>query len=260
MPLAYYSRAATAEFWAEHWGAHDPESLLSIARRSPLTTLIETALPESGRILEAGCGLGQYVILLRERGYAAVGVDWSLEALRRCRKGAPTAPVGVMNLAALGVKSGVVAAFLSLGVVEHDPAGPERILTEARRVLAPGGRLILSVPYLNGVRRLLRSYLIRRQTRLREQGGQFYQYAFTRREVRTLLESHGFRLLSFSPYDPARLLRKALGRAGRQGGGGEFGVAAGRRGALAKLARGMLYTPPLLRLLGHMILAVALKP
>lgn len=260
MPLAYYSRAATAEFWAEHWGAYDPESLLSIARRSPLTTLIETALPANGRILEAGCGLGQYVSLLRERGYAAVGVDWSLEALSRCRKAAPAAPVGVMDLAALGVKSGVMAAYLSLGVVEHDPAGPERILSEARRVLAPGGRLIVSVPYLNGVRRLLRPYLNRRQTRLREQGGRFYQYAFTRREVRTLLESQGFRILSFSPYDPARLLRKALGRVGRQGGGGESGVAAGRRRALAKLARGVLYTPPLLRLLGHMILAVALKP
>ncbi len=22
MPLAYYSRAATSEFWSEHWGGH----------------------------------------------------------------------------------------------------------------------------------------------------------------------------------------------------------------------------------------------
>jgi SAM-dependent methyltransferase len=262
MPLSYYSRAASPEFWAEHWGVHSVPSLLSIARRSPLTTLIETGLPRSGRILEAGCGLGQYVLLLRERGRAAVGVDWSLEALSRCRKSSPTAPVGAMDLTALGIKSGAVAAYLSLGVVEHDPAGPGRILSEAHRVLAPGGRLIVSVPYLNGVRRLLRPYLTWRQARVREQGGQFYQYAFTRQEVQSLLESAGFRVLSSAPYDPARLLRKAtrwLSRKRTPGDGAEGSDADRDRSPILRLAKVVLYTPPFLRLLGHMILFVAVK-
>lgn len=259
MPLAYYSRAATEEFWAEHWGAHDPAALLRVARRSPLTALIEAALPRSGKLLEAGCGLGQYVVLLRERGYAAVGVDWSFEALCRCRKSAPAAPVGVMDLGALGVKDGALVAYLSLGVVEHDPAGPDRILGEAHRVLAPGGTLIVSVPYLNGVRRLCRPYLARRQVRLRQAGGDFYQYAFTRGEVRAFLAARGFRVLSLTPYDPARLLRKALGRAAPRGAAGDTGCQEGRRVPLGWLVRALLYTPPSLRLLGHMLLAVAVK-
>ena len=32
-------------------------------------------LPKTGRILEAGCGLGQYVVALEERGYTVDGVD-----------------------------------------------------------------------------------------------------------------------------------------------------------------------------------------
>lgn len=259
MPLAYYARAATQEFWTEHWGGHELEELLAIARRSPLTALIESALPRRGPILEAGCGLGHYVLLLRERGYSALGVDWSLDALRRCRNAPPAAPVGVADLAALCVKDGVLAAYLSLGVVEHDPAGPGRILSEAARILAPGGTLILSVPYLNGVRRLCRPVLALRQAQLREAGGEFYQYAFTRGEVRALLAPHGFRILSLSPYDPARLLRKALkGLApfslSSPPGGGER-----KTGGLKHVARRLLYTPPMLRLLGHMILAVAVK-
>jgi hypothetical protein len=65
--LAYYSVAADREFWSEHWGGHTPEQLLAIARTSPLTDLIVAALPKTGVVLEAGCGLGQYVVLLRER-------------------------------------------------------------------------------------------------------------------------------------------------------------------------------------------------
>ena len=81
MPFAYYSRAATTQFWSEHWGGHSVEELLRVAQTSPLTSLLEQHLPRQGSILEAGCGLGQYVLLLRKRGYQAVGVDWSAEAV-----------------------------------------------------------------------------------------------------------------------------------------------------------------------------------
>ncbi|HSL47940.1 MAG TPA: methyltransferase domain-containing protein, partial [Candidatus Deferrimicrobiaceae bacterium] len=186
------------------------EELLRIARESPLTDLIERHLPATGRVLEAGCGLGQYVLLLRERGRAAVGADWSLEALRAAARAG--APVSVMDLRALAVATGAVAAYLSLGVVEHDPDGPDAILKEAARVVPRGGSLLLSVPYWNGARRLAAPYL-RRQARLtREAGGQFYQYAFTRRELGQRLAAHGFAVRGFHPYDPARVLRKALRR------------------------------------------------
>ncbi len=72
MPFAYYSRAATTQFWSEHWGGHSVEELLRVAQTSPLTSLLEQHLPRQGSILEAGCGLGQYVLLLRKRGYQAV--------------------------------------------------------------------------------------------------------------------------------------------------------------------------------------------
>ena len=202
MPLAYYSRAATEEFWSEHWGGQDVDALLDVARRSPLTALVESGLPRAGVVVEAGCGLGQYVILLRERGHRAVGADWSVDALRRGRARAAGAPLAAMDLGALGMRDGAAAAYLSLGVVEHDVAGPERLLAEARRVLAPRGRLVLSVPYLNGVRRLFRAALLRRQRAVRAAGGEFYQYAFTRPEVRRFLDRAGFDVLSLSPYVP----------------------------------------------------------
>lgn len=213
-------------------------------------------------MLEAGCGLGQYVLLLRERGRAAVGADWSLEALRAAARAG--APVSVMDLRALAVATGAIAAYLSLGVVEHDPDGPDAILEEAARVVPRGGLLLLSVPYCNGARRLAAPYLRRRARLIREAGGQFYQYAFTRRELAQRLGAHGFAVRGFHPYDPARLLRKAL----RRLGAGPAPRAArpapavpieARRPALRRAARALLYSAPALRLLGHMLLAVAVR-
>ena len=244
------------------------DELLRIARGSPLTALIERHLPGRGRVLEAGCGLGQYVLLLRERGRAAVGADWSLEALRAgARLGAPLA---VMDLRALAVTTGGIAAYLSLGVVEHDPDGPDAILREAARVVPSGGALLLSVPYWNGVRRLATPYLRRQARRTRAAGGQFYQYAFTRGELGRRLAAHGFAVTGFHPYDPARVLRRALGRlrGGARPGPGSapaapIGPAAARvpgaRSRLGRAARALLYSEPSLRLFGHMLLAVAVR-
>jgi SAM-dependent methyltransferase len=257
LPLAYYSVAADQEFWNEHWGGHTTRELLDVARTSPLTELITSALQRDGTVLEAGCGLGQYVVLLRERGWRAAGADASLDALRTCRQFTPV-PLAAMRLEALAVRDGALAAYVSLGVVEHVEAGPDAILAEAARALRPGGVAIVSVPYLNGVRRLARPWLVRRNHALARRGAAFYQYAFTRAELVAALADHGLVTLAAHPYDPARLLRRFWRRAAgsRPVGGGD---SAPRRETLGGVVRRALYTEAGLRLLGHMLLAVACK-
>jgi len=280
--LTYYSASAREDFWTEHWGGHSVDELLAVARVSPLTALITGALPAAGLVLEAGCGLGQYVILLRERGWRAAGVDGSVEALITGRRAAAV-PLAAADLRALAIRTGTVAAYVSLGVVEHDPDGPDAILAEARRVLAPGGTLVISVPYLNGLRRLGTPWIRRRQAALAGRGGVFYQHAFSRGELLAALGRHGFVKLAAHPYDPARVLRAAVravrgprpavsasaggprlatpGPGGASAAGTPVGgppVAGGPpRGGLRGLARRALYSEPALRLLGHMLLVVA---
>ena len=260
MPLAYYSVAAGETFWTEHWGDHTVDELLDVARASPLTPLITRALPRDGLVLEAGCGLGQYVLLLRELGWRVAGADWSVEALAACRRFAP-APLAAMELRSLALRDGALAAYVSLGVAEHDPAGPDAILAEARRVLGPGGVLILSVPYLNGLRRIAAPYIAARNRAIQRGGGQFYQYAFSRGEVVAALGRHGFRTRWLAPYDPARLLRRFFPRAAppRLSGGRREPVPRRRAPWLRAAVHSVLYAPPVLRLLGHMLLAVAVR-
>jgi SAM-dependent methyltransferase len=261
MPLAYYSVAAEREFWTEHWAETSVEELLAVARTSPLTALITAALPADGPILEAGCGLGQYVILLRERGWPTVGADWSVAALASCGRAARV-PLVAMDLRTLAFPDDSFAAYLSLGVMEHDPAGPDAFLAEARRVLRPGGVAVVSVPYVNGVRCLAAPLIETRGRVVARRGGKFYQYAFRRGELVAALARHGFVVRGLHPYDPARLLRNLLpGLARRAVRGGVSGPGgAGQHRGIRGLVRRLLYREPALRMFAHMLLAVAVKP
>ena len=113
------------------------------------------------------------------------------------------------------------------------------------------------MPYLNGVRTIARAWLAYRNRALARRGATFYQYAFTRRELVAALARHGLVTLDAHPYDPARLLRRVWRRTPVERQTARAG--ASRRGALGGAARRVLYTEPALRLLGHMLLAVACK-
>jgi SAM-dependent methyltransferase len=99
----------------------------------------------------------------------------------------------------LPIRSHSVDAVLSLGVVEHDESGPQVALAETRRILKPGGLLVLSVPYDNLWRRLIGNHLQTFVTWRRRRAAMrlgFVEYRFTAREVCQFLEQAGFTVVS----------------------------------------------------------------
>src|SRR5262249_28602307 len=156
-------------------------------------------LPRDGVIADAGCGAGRWPIHLRRLGYRVVGVDISREAGREARARDPGGPIAVGDVRSLPLKDRSVDAGLSVGVVEDDESGPDAAVREARRILKPGGLLILSVPFNNLFRRVLVNHLQswatwRRRRALMRLG--FVEYRFTRREVRAFIERAGFHVIA----------------------------------------------------------------
>ncbi len=271
MAITYYAQTANEKHWSAHWGRQQLSHLLAIAARDPLSRHLEAHLPTSGPILEGGCGLGQYVVYFRERGYDIIGGDFSPTALHIHRRIYPSSPLLNLDLRRMPFADGTFPGHISLGVIEHMVHGPQELLREFYRTLNPGGTLLVSVPWVNGARRLLGRLIRRRQAERRAAGATFYQYAFTRRELRGYLGEAGFTVCACHPYSPGRGLREILRllRPARRDSATAAtpGESVGarlprppRRGAATAPLRHLLYTPPVLWTFAHMILAVARKP
>ncbi|RIL00858.1 MAG: methyltransferase type 11 [Proteobacteria bacterium] len=132
-------------------------------------------------ILDAGCGTGGNLAQLEGRG-RRVGLDYAPEALAGCRtRGLPELVRG--SVTALPFADGSFGAVLSISVLYHEwVRDPAAALRELRRVLAPGGLLLVDVP---GYRSLTSPHDEAVMTARR----------FTAGELRALVEASGFEVL-----------------------------------------------------------------
>lgn len=155
-------------------------------------------LPKDEPILEAGCGLGAWVVFLSERGYDISGIDHDEKVIERLKTWRPSLKVASGDIRKLPYDDGCFGAYISLGVVEHFEEGPERPLIEAMRILRPGGIVVLTVPFNNLFRRLFTNplrFLYLMVHRIRGGEISFAEYRYSEAEACCLLENSGFEVL-----------------------------------------------------------------
>lgn len=106
-------------------------------------------LPKKSRIIDGGCGHGEWVILLNELGFTTDGVDFSNLMIAGLKKHYPKYSWKKADITNLNYKDSSIDAYLSWGVFEHFEDGFSRPLKEAYRILKKKGYLFISVPYDN---------------------------------------------------------------------------------------------------------------
>ena len=100
----------------------------------------------SDRVLDLGCGAGDLTAELQSVAASVVGLDVAEAALRRARARHPGIPFVLAELdGELPLPDNAFDVVWSSEVIEH-VADTARWMSEARRVLRPGGRLLLTTP------------------------------------------------------------------------------------------------------------------
>lgn len=99
------------------------------------------------RVLDAGCGRGEVMLACARAGSTVAGIDYAeaaVEIARETLAGVPGADVRRGSVDELPWGDAAFDRILCGDVIEHlDPDQADRALKEFRRVLAPGGLLLL---------------------------------------------------------------------------------------------------------------------
>lgn len=106
---------------------------------------------EAWRVLDAGCGTGANLAVLRER-HEAIGIDRSMLALDIARSKSD-APLTCASIMEIPYRSESFDVVISTDVIYHRAVSDDvQALREMCRVLRPGGRLVLNVPAFDSLR------------------------------------------------------------------------------------------------------------
>jgi SAM-dependent methyltransferase len=147
---------------------------------------LATGVRAGDRVLDLGCGDGTFTALAASFGARAVGADVAEAALARARAAHPELTFVLVPFdGPLPFEDGAFELVWASEVIEH-VADTARWLSEIRRVLVPGGRLLLSTPS-HGRLRLLLGGVARYSPPLGD-----HLHLYTARSLRALLDEFGF--------------------------------------------------------------------
>lgn len=190
------------DYYEELW-ERLPEDLsppdLELRRRFALDNVAAGA-----SVLDLGCGTGDLGAAMMAAGARVVAVDVAEAALRRARARHPELELALAPIdGPLPLQDGAFDVVWASEVIEH-VADTARWLSEVRRVLAPGGRLLLTTPS-HGRLRLLVDGIERHSDPLGD-----HLHLYTARSLRTLLDEFDFAEVGIRRAGGPPLLRRLL--------------------------------------------------
>jgi SAM-dependent methyltransferase len=199
---------ASASYHDEIWQALPEQRPFDHAEtRFALEAVELGAAGGSARVLAPGWGDGRLAAELARAGASVTGLDPSPVALERARQAHPELDLQApLADGRLPLEDGRFELVVCIHVLQH-VADTQLLLSEARRVLVPGGQLVVAVPWhgrLKNVLIALRSF--ERHHDPLEPVLRFY----TPRSLRQLLEALGFEQPSTSGAGGKPLMRETL--------------------------------------------------
>ena len=196
----------TEEYWSQIWEKSkiidDINVTLEKKDEYKILSPFLDNLKYRGRILDGGCGLGQWTVLLAQKGFDVTGIDISQKTIGKLKEKFLNCNFIVDDLRSTSFRDDYFDIYFSWGSFEHFEIGFGPCFMEARRILKSGGYLFVTVPYQN------KRHLRRDNGDLSEWDEnfdkingyespmRFYQYRLTKPELKREYEINGFKCVN----------------------------------------------------------------
>jgi len=152
--------------------------------------------PPPQKLLEAGCGIGRWVIPLLNNEYDVVGIDIEGEALNTVKKNHAAKNLALVqgDVFNMSFPDKTFDIVLSLGVLEHfeDPSIQKKAILEHVRVLKDKGIFLITVPHLSFVRFIFHIPFLKLVSLvhlLKRKSHYFSEYRYTKPEFGRILKN-----------------------------------------------------------------------
>jgi len=113
------------------------------------------------KVLDIGCGIGNYLEELLQRGCSVTGIDISINMLQlskaRLQKYSSNPPLSLADIEKLPFNNNKFDLVFCVGVLEYLKTD-EKALSEISRILKPGGRIFLTLPNILSIKNFLDPY------------------------------------------------------------------------------------------------------
>ena len=115
--LVYLGKAASSEFWDEQWSSLHTKKRIESTRNLIITGKTKKYLPKGSRVLEGGCGQGQYVYLLEKSGFSTTGVDFGEKTVKKINELYPSLDIRFGNIRNMDFDDGPITVLAYVGSI-----------------------------------------------------------------------------------------------------------------------------------------------
>ena len=189
----------------ENWNVSNDINKICNREETKLMMKYLDTFPKGSKILDGGCGMGLWTIMLNRKGHKVYGLDISKQTIERLQVYFADQHFQVGDIRETGFENGYFDAYFSWGTFEHFENGMGDCFKEAHRILNEEGMLFLTIPFQNK-RHLKRDagslenwdeHYSAKEGYNKEM--HFYQWRLTIPEMKREVEMNGFKAVEIIP-------------------------------------------------------------
>lgn len=186
----------------DYWREADFTKHLNLTYFQTTFSYLLKNYPPPKKILEAGCGIGRWVIPLTKEKYDVTGIEIEKEAIDIIKRNYPDKTLTLIHgdIFNMEFPDSTFDVVLSLGVLEHfeNYSIQVKAINEHKRVLKEGGVLLITVPYFSIFRALFHvpyKTIVSLVRKLRGETEFFTEYRYRKSTFKKIIERNNLKVI-----------------------------------------------------------------